>query len=175
MKVITTVAALQQELSKLRQENPSARVGLVPTMGALHAGHLSLVAAARKQYDIVVVSVFVNPTQFNNPEDLRTYPRKPEEDLARLRDGQVDIAFLPTVEEMYPEADTRQFDFGFLGESASPRPLQRCSADRKQALYARAARWRFLWREGLPADSHRTRDGSPARSARRDTQLSHHP
>ena len=117
MKVITTVAALQQELSKLRQENPSAHVGLVPTMGALHAGHLSLVAAARKQYDIVVVSVFVNPTQFNNPEDLRTYPRKPEEDLARLRDAQVDIAFLPTVEEMYPEADTRQFDFGFLGET----------------------------------------------------------
>ena len=117
MKVITTVAALQQELSRLRQENPSARVGLVPTMGALHAGHLSLVAAARKQYDIVVVSVFVNPTQFNNPEDLRTYPRKPEEDLARLRDAQVDVAFLPTVEEMYPEADTRQFDFGFLGET----------------------------------------------------------
>lgn len=117
MKVITTVAELQQELTTLRQATPSVQVGLVPTMGALHAGHLSLVAASKKRYDITVVSVFVNPTQFNNPEDLRTYPRNPEADLARLRDCQVDIAFLPTVEEMYPEADTRQFDFGFLGET----------------------------------------------------------
>lgn len=110
------VAVLQQELSKLRRGNPSACVDLVPTMGALHAGRLNLVAAARKQYDIIVVSVFVNPTQFNNPEGLRTYLHRPEEDLARLRDDQMDITSLPTVEEVYPEANTRQFDFGFLGE-----------------------------------------------------------
>ena len=87
-------------------------IGFVPTMGALHEGHLSLVSTARRANDLVAVSVFVNPTQFNNPDDLRTYPRTEEADLEKLRAAGVDVAFVPTVEEMYPEPDTRQFDLG---------------------------------------------------------------
>ncbi len=87
-------------------------VGLVPTMGALHNGHMSLVERARNENDLVVVSVFVNPTQFNNPEDLRTYPRTEEADCALLRQAGVDYAFIPSVEEIYPEPDTRVFDLG---------------------------------------------------------------
>jgi pantoate--beta-alanine ligase len=87
---------------------------MVPTMGALHAGHISLVRAARKGGGTVVVSVFVNPTQFNDPSDLRNYPRTPEADLALLEAEGVDVVFMPTVEEIYPEPDTRVFDFGTL-------------------------------------------------------------
>ncbi len=91
-------------------------IGFVPTMGALHDGHLSLVARAREANDLVAVSVFVNPTQFNNPEDLRTYPRTEEADLEKLRAAGVDVAFVPSVEEMYPEPDTRRFDLGPVAE-----------------------------------------------------------
>jgi len=85
-------------------------------MGALHAGHMSLVNEARTANDVVVVSVFVNPTQFNNPEDLRTYPRTEEADLALLDAAGVDAAFAPSVAEMYPEPDTRIFDLGAVAE-----------------------------------------------------------
>ena len=81
-------------------------------MGALHEGHKSLVDRARKENDIVVVSVFLNPTQFNNQDDLRTYPRTAEADAALLESCGVDIAFMPTVDEIYPEPDTRVFDLG---------------------------------------------------------------
>lgn len=89
-------------------------VGFVPTMGALHEGHLSLVRAARKTCDTVVVSIFVNPTQFNDPKDLQSYPRTEEADLKLLEAEGVDFVFAPSVTEVYPEPDTRVFDFGGL-------------------------------------------------------------
>lgn len=89
-----------------------SQVGFVPTMGALHEGHISLVERARRENDVVVVSVFVNPTQFNDPNDLRNYPRTPEADRAMLEKAGTDIVFMPRVEDIYPEPDTRVFDFG---------------------------------------------------------------
>lgn len=108
MKSVNTIAELRAYL----REVDAAGVGFVPTMGALHAGHRSLVERARKECQTVVVSVFVNPTQFNDKTDLRNYPRTPEEDLALLTEAGADIVFMPSVEEIYPEPDTRQFDFG---------------------------------------------------------------
>ncbi|MDE5827244.1 MAG: pantoate--beta-alanine ligase [Duncaniella sp.] len=113
MEIIRTVAELKAKLDGAREKGS---IGLVPTMGALHAGHLSLIQRARKENDIVVVSVFVNPTQFNNPNDLATYPRTEEADTAMLREAGVDYAFIPSVEEIYPEPDTRQFDLGPVAE-----------------------------------------------------------
>lgn len=114
MEVVRTVAQLRGELDKAREQGKS--IGLVPTMGALHAGHLSLIEKARADNDIVVVSVFVNPTQFNNPEDLRTYPRTEQADCEKLEKAGVDFALIPSVEEMYPEPDTRVFDLGPVAE-----------------------------------------------------------
>lgn len=110
MDIIRTVNNIAEICNIARQEGKT--IGLVPTMGALHAGHVSLIERARKENDIVVVSVFVNPTQFNNPEDLRTYPRTEEADCEKLESAGVDYAFIPTVEEIYPEEDTRVFDLG---------------------------------------------------------------
>lgn len=114
MEIIRTVNDLEQRLSEVRSNGRS--IGLVPTMGALHDGHLSLVGRARRENDVVVVSVFVNPTQFNNPNDLATYPRTEEADCDKLEKAGVDFAFIPTVEEMYPEPDTRVFDLGEVAE-----------------------------------------------------------
>ena len=114
MIVINKVNELEKAVEAFRIEGKS--VGLVPTMGALHEGHLSLVKRCRRENDVVVVSVFVNPTQFNNKEDLRTYPRTEEADKALLAEAGCDIVFMPTVEEVYPEPDTRVFDLGPVAE-----------------------------------------------------------
>ena len=110
MKVVNTVAELNAALAPLKREG----IGFVPTMGALHAGHRSLVERARRENDTVVVSVFVNPTQFNDKNDLKNYPRTPEADCAILEAAGADIVFMPSVEDIYPEPDTRQFDFGMV-------------------------------------------------------------
>ena len=110
MKVVNNVAALQAALANCPKEG----VGVVPTMGALHNGHRSLVERARRENDTVVVSVFVNPTQFNDKNDLKNYPRTPEADCAILEAAGADIVFMPTVEDIYPEPDTRLFDFGLV-------------------------------------------------------------
>lgn len=110
MKVVNRVADLNAALAGC----PKDGIGFVPTMGALHAGHRSLVERARKENEIVVVSVFVNPTQFNDKNDLKNYPRTPEADCAVLEAAGADIVFMPSVEDIYPEPDTRQFDFGMV-------------------------------------------------------------
>lgn len=114
MKVIRTVGELREAVKSARQQNKS--IGLVPTMGALHDGHMSLMKAAREANDVVIASVFVNPTQFNNPDDLRTYPRTEEADCQKLIEAGVDFAFIPSVEEIYPEPDTRVFNLGSIAE-----------------------------------------------------------
>ena len=100
MLIIRTVAELGEYVLNERKNGRS--IGLVPTMGALHAGHISLVTKAVSENDIVLVSLFVNPTQFNNPTDLATYPRKEEDDFALLREAGASAVFAPSVEEIYP-------------------------------------------------------------------------
>ena len=112
MKIVSTIAELRGCLETLRREGKS--IGLVPTMGDLHAGHLSLVKRCLAENDVCVVSDFVNPTQFNDKNDLAAYPHKPESDAALLEKNGCTVLFLPSVEEMYPEPDTRQFRFGAL-------------------------------------------------------------
>ncbi|HWR99983.1 MAG TPA: pantoate--beta-alanine ligase, partial [Prolixibacteraceae bacterium] len=94
--------------------NSGFTIGFVPTMGALHQGHLSLVERAGRENDRVVVSIFVNPNQFNDSNDLKNYPRTLEADLKLLSSLPCDYIFSPEIEEMYPEPDTRKFDFGTL-------------------------------------------------------------
>ena len=114
MNTVTTVAALTAAINQAKQDKKS--IGLVPTMGALHEGHLSLVRRARAENDVVVVSVFVNPIQFNNKEDLAKYPRTVEQDCKLLDEAGADIAFGPSVEEMYPEPVNTVYHFGPLEE-----------------------------------------------------------
>ena len=98
----------------LSLKNKDLTVGLVPTMGALHAGHASLVERAAFENDLVVVTIFVNPTQFNDPSDLEHYPRTLDQDLEMLRSLRADLVFVPSVREMYPGKDTQTFDLGGL-------------------------------------------------------------
>mgnify|MGYP004471542559 FL=1 len=110
MKIVKGINELKSYLADSKKDGK--RIGLVPTMGALHKGHLSLVERCVKENDVCVVSVFVNPTQFNDKHDLETYPRTLEADCALLEQAGCDFVFAPLVEEMYPEPDTRTFDFG---------------------------------------------------------------
>jgi len=111
MKLVKTVKELRSEIEKF---GSNEQVGFVPTMGALHDGHLSLVRQAVAENQVVVVSIFVNPTQFNDPKDLERYPRTLEADLNLLEPTGCKIVFAPNANEVYPEPDTRKFDFGQL-------------------------------------------------------------
>ncbi|MBJ6144050.1 pantoate--beta-alanine ligase [Hymenobacter sp. BT559] len=112
MLIFTTAAELRAYAEQARAAG--RRLGLVPTMGALHEGHLQLVRAAAQACDEVIASVFVNPTQFNNPDDLRLYPRLPEQDAAALAPAGCTVLFMPTVSEVYPQPAVLRFDFGAL-------------------------------------------------------------
>ncbi len=109
MNIVRTKASLLNLIMEIKNNNKS--IGFVPTMGALHQGHISLIKCSSSQNDYTVASLFVNPTQFNNSSDLQKYPRTEESDLKKLKDSGCNIVFIPNVEEMYPEEDTRVFDF----------------------------------------------------------------
>ncbi|MEO6302939.1 MAG: pantoate--beta-alanine ligase [Bacteroidia bacterium] len=112
MLIFTKIAELQAFLKEIKEQNQT--VGFVPTMGALHNGHISLINLAKKACNVVVCSIFVNPTQFNDKADLKRYPRMPEKDAAFLEKAGCDVLFLPSVEEIYPTEKKEIFDFGYL-------------------------------------------------------------
>ena len=114
MNILHTISVLKRQLESERKLKKT--IGLVPTMGALHAGHISLVNRCAAENDICVVSIFVNPTQFNDKNDLLKYPKTPEADCELLKTAGCSIVFAPEVNEMYPEPDTRVFNFGTLEE-----------------------------------------------------------
>ena len=109
MKLFEKIVDLQNELFEVRKEGK--KIGLVPTMGALHQGHASLVKRSVKENDVTVVSVFLNPTQFNDKADLERYPRNLDADCKLLEECHADYVFAPSVKEMYPTPDNRQFNF----------------------------------------------------------------
>jgi pantoate--beta-alanine ligase len=112
MEIFKEIASLKAFLKQFQQ--PGDSIGFVPTMGALHAGHLALVDASRKENTLTVCSIFVNPTQFNNPGDLAKYPNTLQQDVELLKKVGCDVLFCPTQTEMYPHQDHIRFDFGFL-------------------------------------------------------------
>lgn len=117
MQIFHSKNEVSTALNALR--NSGKTIGFVPTMGALHDGHISLVKKAKSDCDVVVISIFVNPTQFNNPTDLEKYPRIPEKDVPMLKEAGGDILFMPEVEEMYPEgakSSEKTLQLGSLGE-----------------------------------------------------------
>jgi pantoate--beta-alanine ligase len=112
MLIFKQIAQLRAFLLHKKAEGKT--IGFVPTMGALHPGHVSLIALSKKQCDITVCSIFVNPTQFNDKKDLERYPRMPEKDAKLLEKADCDVLFIPSVEEIYPEAVKEAFEFGYL-------------------------------------------------------------
>src|SRR5258705_12453690 len=114
VNVAATIAEVRDAISEARAEG--ARIGFVPTMGALHAGHMSLVERARREADFTVMSIFVNPLQFSPTEDLSRYPRPVEQDERMSSEAGVDLLFRPSVDEMYPEGRTISVIAGELGK-----------------------------------------------------------
>jgi len=114
MKIVKSIADLKAVLQSCRSE--AAKIGFIPTMGALHNGHISLIENARQNADTTVCSIFVNPTQFNDPKDFEHYPVTVEQDIAMLTDAGCDILFLPSVAEMYPQgtAALESYDLGYI-------------------------------------------------------------
>lgn len=112
MHISSSVSNLQEQLTSLTESGHT--IGFVPTMGALHDGHLSLVEKAKLECDVVVVSVFVNPTQFNDPNDLANYPRNEEKDAKLLEEANCDIMFVPTVQDIYPNESKPEFELNAL-------------------------------------------------------------
>ncbi|MFW6020054.1 MAG: pantoate--beta-alanine ligase [Bacteroidales bacterium] len=112
MKTIKKTEPIQSIINEAKKMQKS--IGFVPTMGALHEGHLALMRQARKENDVLVCSVFVNPIQFNNPEDLKNYPRTLDADLEKMKTEGCDYVFAPSTKEMYPEPETQTYDFGNL-------------------------------------------------------------
>ncbi len=111
MEVFEKADLLRTQIDKLKADGMS--IGFVPTMGALHQGHLSLIENARKKNDIVVASIFVNPTQFNNPNDLKNYPRDLDKDLKLLEKNNCDVVFTPSVSEIYPDENSKKSEYHF--------------------------------------------------------------
>ena len=115
MQVFGAIKDLKEEISRLK--SATRTVGFVPTMGALHSGHVSLVERALGENDIVVVSIFVNPAQFNDKDDLLNYPRTAESDLKLLESARTDVVFIPAVSEIYPKSEPEEkFELGNLGK-----------------------------------------------------------
>ncbi len=112
MLIITKISDIKINIAQLKQQGKT--IGFVPTMGALHQGHISLIKLSQQQCNVTVCSIFVNPTQFNNANDLKLYPRTPQNDIEMLQRAGCDILYMPEVDDVYTQTDTRVFDFGYL-------------------------------------------------------------
>ena len=115
MKIIKASHLLVEAISKIRASAPDTTIGFVPTMGALHEGHISLIETAKKQSDFVIASIFVNPTQFNDKKDLERYPRTEAKDIAMLEANSCDLVFMPDVEDIYPKNDYSGYEIDLNG------------------------------------------------------------
>jgi len=114
MEIFKQIAPLRTYLDRFRKSEKS--IGLVPTMGALHRGHISLIQTSKSQNTVTVATIYVNPTQFNNPKDLQKYPKTPEMDMEMLQEAGCDVVFIPENPEMYAEEPVLKFDFGHLNK-----------------------------------------------------------
>jgi pantoate--beta-alanine ligase len=112
MLIFTKITEIRAFLDTLK--NQQKTVGFVPTMGALHRGHVSLIQQSKKQCDVTICSIFVNPTQFNDKKDLDRYPRMPEKDIQLLKEANCNVLFMPSEDEMYPKQEKEAFNFGYL-------------------------------------------------------------